>query len=175
MKLLGAIALAGLLVACGDTHNESTQHLNAGNKALGQNQFETAINEYEKAIEKNRDSHLAYYGMGLAYMKKNEYTKGSEALEKAVQIAPEQGMYQMYYGVSLFQKAVDDAQDAQAKKLGKKKEEVQADLSGVSFEKAEQHLHEAVKVIPDLWRAHYYLGKIYIAEDKAKEAANEYT
>ena len=176
MKRLGGLALALLIAACGgDSHNESTAHLNAGNKALGQNQFETAINEYDKAIEKNRDNHLAYYGEGLAYIKKNEYGKATDALEKAVQVAPEQGMYQMYYGIALYEKAVDDAKDAQAKKLGKKKEEIQVDLSGVSFEKAEQHLREALKLIPDLWRAHRYLGKIYFAEDKAKEAAGEFT
>jgi tetratricopeptide (TPR) repeat protein len=156
--------------------NASNEELNRGNKALQQNQFETAINAYEKSIEKDRDNHLAWYGMGLANIKRNEWTKAADGLEKAVQLAPEQGMYQMFYGVALYEKAVDDAKDTQAKKLNKKKEEItDPDLSGVSFEKSQQHLAEATKLIPDLWRAHYYLGRIYRAEEKAKDAANEFS
>jgi len=179
MKLLGALAVVGLVVTTAgcpnESKNESNVALQQGNKALGQNQFETAINEYEKAVEKNRDNHLAWYGMGLAYVKKNEWGKAVDALEKTVQIAPEQGMYQMFYGIALYEKAVDTAKDEQAKKANKKKEEIDPDLSAVSFEKSEQHLKEATKLIPDLWRAHYYLGKIYRAEDKSKDSAQEFT
>jgi tetratricopeptide (TPR) repeat protein len=179
MKLLGALVVVGLLVGAtgcpNESKNESNVALGRGNKALGQNQFETAINEYDKAIEKNRDNHLAWYGEGLAYLKKNDFAKASDALEHTVQLAPEQAMYQMFYGISLYEKAVDTAKEDQAKKANKKKEEIEVDLSGISFEKPEQHLKEATKLIPDLWRAHYYLGKIYRAEDKSKEAAQEFT
>jgi tetratricopeptide (TPR) repeat protein len=179
MKLLGALVVVGLLVGAtgcpNESKNESNVSLQAGNKALGQNQFETAINEYEKAIEKNRDNHLAWYGMGLAYLKKNDYAKATDSLEHTVQLAPDQGMYQMFYGIALFEKAVDTAKEDQAKKASKKKEEIDPDLSGVSFEKSESSLKEATKLIPDLWRAHYYLGKIYRAEDKSKDAAQEFT
>ena len=178
MKLLGASALVALvfLAGCPDSSkNDSNNLLNQGNKALQQNQYETAINLFEKAIEKNRDNHLAWYGMGLSWRKKNDYGKAVDALEHTVEIAPDQAMYQLYYGEALYQKSVDDAADAQAKKAGKKKEEIEVDLSTVSFEKAQQHLAEAVKLNPDLWRAHYFLGKIYRAQDKAKEAAEAFT
>ena len=33
--------------------------------------------------------------------------------------------------------------------------------SSVNFEKPQQHLQEAIKLNTDLWRAHYYLGRIY--------------
>jgi tetratricopeptide (TPR) repeat protein len=45
----------------------------------------------------------------------------------------------------------------------------------VSFEKAQQHLQEAVKLNKDMWRAHYYLGRIYREQDKPKEAATEFS
>jgi tetratricopeptide (TPR) repeat protein len=176
--MLGASALVALvfLAGCPDSSkNDSNNLLNQGNKALQQNQFETAINDYEKAIEKNRDNALAWYGMGLAWLKKNDYGKSVDALEHTVQIAPEQEMYQLFYGVALYDKAVDDAADSQAKKAGKKKEEIDVDLSTVSFEKSQQHLAEAVKLNPELWRAHYFLGRIYRAQDKAKEAADEFS
>ena len=70
-------------------------------------------------------------------------------------------MYQMWYGVSLYEKALKSARDDQAKKENKKPEEVQVDLATVNFEKARDHLKEAIKLNKDMWRAHYYLGRIY--------------
>ncbi|HUJ57083.1 MAG TPA: tetratricopeptide repeat protein [Kofleriaceae bacterium] len=179
MKLLGALVTAGLLVALAacpnDAKNESTNALNAGNKALGQKQLETAINEYEHAIEKNRDNHLAWYGMGLAYIEKQDYDKASDSLQHTVDLAPDQPMYQMWYGISLYDKAVQDAAQTQAARLNKKPEEIDPDLSAVNFEKPQQHLQEAVKLNSDMWRAHYFLGRIDRATDKPKDAAEEFT
>ena len=41
----------------------------------------------------------------------------------------------------------------------------------MNFEKPLQHLQEAVKLNKDMWRAHYYLGRIYREADKPKDAA----
>ena len=179
MKLLAICFASAVLVGTAgcpnESRNESTKLTNDGNKAVGQKQYETAIALFDKAIEKNNDNHLAHYGRGLSYLAKNDPGKAAEDLEKCVQLAPEQPMYQMYYGISLFEKAVDQAKDDQARRANKKKEEIDVDLSGVNFEKAEQHLKEAIKDNADMWRAHYYLAKIYRAGDKAKEAAEEFT
>jgi tetratricopeptide (TPR) repeat protein len=176
MKIAAVVFAAFALSGCGESsNNESNTLLNAGNKALQQNQFDTAINNYEKSVEKNRDNALAWYGMGLAYIKRNEYDKAADKLAHTVQLAEDQGMFQMFYGIALYEKAVDDARDAQAKKANKKKEEIDPDLATVDFKTADQHLQQAVKLIPDLWRAHRYLGKIYAAQDKAKEAADEFS
>lgn len=176
MKIAGALITLLVLAGCpNDAHNEAAKLNTQGNKELGQKQYETAINSFEKAVEKNRDYHLAWYGMGVAYYQKNVYDKAVDALEKCVQLAPEQPMYQMMYGVATYEKIVDSAKEEQARKANKKKEEVDPDLSGAVFDKAQQHLVEAVKLNGDMWRAHYYLGKIYRAGDKAKEAAEEFT
>jgi tetratricopeptide (TPR) repeat protein len=174
---LGSIVLGVLLLAgCpNEAKNDSTKLANDGNKALGQKQYETAIGAFEKAVERNRDNHLAWYGMGYAWIQKADFGKAVDALEKTVQLAPEQPMYQMLYGISLFDKAVDSAKEDQAHRANKKKEEIDPDLSGVNFEKAQQHLQEAIKINPDMWRAHYFMGQIYRAGDKSKEAAEEFT
>lgn len=176
MKLVGLLVLPLALAACpNQAKNDSSTALNAGNKALGQKQYETAVAEFEKSVEKNRDNHLAWYGMGLTYIAKQDYTKAVDALEHTVQLAPDQGMYQMWYGVAEFDKAQQTAKEDQAKKQNKKPEEIEVDLSAVNFEKSQQHLQEAVKLIPQLWRAHYFLGQIARAQDKAKDAADEFT
>lgn len=178
MKIAGALAAVLLLAACpNESRNESSKLNNDGNKALGQKQYETAINDFEKAVEKNRDNHLAWYGMGVAYYQKNDYAKAVDPLEKAVQAAPEQPMYQMMFGLSLYMKALDSAKEDLAHKLNKKKEEISDEDAAASatYEKAQQHLQEAIKINTDMWRAHYYMGKIYKAEDKPKDAADEFT
>jgi tetratricopeptide (TPR) repeat protein len=180
MKIAGAVSGVLLLALAGcpnDAHNEAAKLNNDGNKALGQKQYETAITDFEKAVEKNRDYHLAWYGMGVAYYQKNDYSKAVDPLEKAVAAAPEQPMYQMMYGLALYMKAVDSARDDLAHKLNKKKEEISEDdaAPNASYEKAQQHLQEAIKINGDMWRAHYYMGKILKAQDKAKDAADEFT
>ena len=82
-------------------------------------------------------------------------------------------MYQMWYGVSLYEKAVQLAREEQARKENKKPEEVKPDLGSINFEKPQQHLQKAVELNKDMWRAHYYLGRIYREQDKPKDAATE--
>jgi tetratricopeptide (TPR) repeat protein len=173
MKLLGAFFVL-LCAGCpNQAKNDSVQFMNAGNKAAGAKQFEVAVQEYQKAVDKYSDNHSAWYGMGGAQAARGEWDKASDAFARAVQIADNQPMYQMWYGISLFEKAAKQAKDDQARKENKKPEEVQVDLGVVNFDKAQQHLQEAVKLNGDMWRAHYYLGKIYRAQDKPKEAATE--
>ena len=179
MKLVGGVSIlacgAFALVGCNQALNDSKTAANVGAKAYGQKQYDTAITEYQKAIEKYKDNHVAWYGLGASYIGRGDWEKASEAFSKAVAIDDKQSMYQMYYGVSLYEKAVKGAREDQAKKLNKKPEEVSPDLSGVNFDTAVQHLQEAVKINGDLWRAHYYLGRIYREGDKAKDAADEFT
>jgi tetratricopeptide (TPR) repeat protein len=174
MKLLGAFILVLCVAGCPDqSKNQSKKFLADGNKAIGQKQFDTAITAYDHAIEKWTDNHLAHYGKGLAFAGRGEWDKAADSFSNAVRLAPEQAMYQMYYGVSLYEKAVKEAREDQARKENKKPEEIKVDLSAVNFEKAQQHLAEAVKLNKDMWRAHYFLGRIYREQDKPKESASE--
>jgi tetratricopeptide (TPR) repeat protein len=178
MKLVAAIASAALLCLAGcsnDARNSSVKAANEGAKAMGQNQWETAIERYQKAIERYRDNHAAWYYLAYAYSKKNDWKNAVDAAQNAVQLARDQPMYQLFYGLALYEKAKQQAAEQQAAKDGKKPEEIVPDMSGVSFEKPLQHLAEAVKLNPDLWRAHYYLGRIYRDTGKVKEAAEAFT
>jgi tetratricopeptide (TPR) repeat protein len=175
MKLLGALLLFVLAGCPNQALNDSKTALAAGNKANGAKQFDTAITSFETATSKYHDNHLAWYGMGGAQAGKGDWTKASDAFAVAVQLEDKQPMYQMWYGVSLYNKAVEAQRQDQAKRENKKPEEVQVDLTGVNFEKPMQHLQEAVKLNGDMWRAHYFLGRIYREQDKPKDAANEFS
>lgn len=173
MKQLGLMVLV-LATACGDSaQNDSKTASNAGNKALEAKQFDSAITEFTKATERYPDNHYAWYGLGAAQAKKGDWAKAADAFGRSVQIEDKQPTYQKLFGMALYEKAVASARDDQAKKLNKKPEEVEVDLSQVNFEKPMQHLQEAVKLNGDMWQAHYYLGKIFREQDKPKDAASE--
>ncbi len=176
MKL--AFVLAGLVTLAGcpnQSKNDSMTALNNGNKANGSKQFDTAIAEYQKAVELMKENHLAWYGMGAAQAARAQWDKSSDAFAQAVQLEPDQAMYQMWYGISLFEKARMQAREQQAHKENKKPEEIAVDLSVVNFQTPQQHLQKAIELNKDMWRAHYYLGQIYRAQDKPKDAADEFS
>lgn len=178
MKLVGIAATALVVVLAGcpnEARNDSIRILRDCVKGYGQKQFETAIAECQRAVEKWSDNHSAWYTLGGAYAQKKDWTHAVDAMSHAVQIVPEQAMYQLQYGRFLYEKAVQGAREAEAGRENKKPEEVDPDLTSVSFEKPLQHLQEAVKLNNDLWRAHYYIGRIYRDTGKSKEAADELT
>jgi tetratricopeptide (TPR) repeat protein len=178
MKLVGIIATVLLLATTGcpnEARNDSIRAANDGAKAYGQKQYDTAVAAYTKATERWSDNHVAWYGLAGAYWGKQDASKASDAAGHAVQIAPEQAMYQLLYGWFLYEKAVQTAREDQGRRENKKPEEIIPDLTNVNFEKALQHLKEAIKLNNDLWRAHYCIGRIYRDTGKSKEAADELT
>jgi tetratricopeptide (TPR) repeat protein len=182
MKLVEILATALLVASAGastgcpnESRNDTINASNEGTKAYGLKQYDTAINAYKRAVEKWSDNHVAWYGLGGAYAGRQDWTNAADAMSHAVQIAPEQGMYQLFYGRFLYEKAIQGAREDQAKRENKKPEEVTPDLTNVNFEKPLQHLQEAVKLNNELWRAHYYIGRIYRDTGKSKEAAEELT
>jgi tetratricopeptide (TPR) repeat protein len=182
MKLAGIIATALLVASAAlsagcpsESRNESIRSANEGTKALGQKQYETAVAAYKQAVEKWSDNPVAWYGLAGAYAGKQDWGNAAEAASHAVQIKPEQGMYQLLYGRFLYEKAIQTAREDQARRENKKPEEVTADLTSVNFEKALQHLQEAIKLNNELWRAHYYTGRIYRDTGRSKEAAEQLT
>lgn len=175
MKLVAMLAVL-LLAACPNkSRNESIKASNEGTKAYGAKQFETAIERYTKAVEKWSGNHVAWYGLAGAYIGKKDWKNAADAMEKAVQEKDDEAMYHMVYGYTLYEKAIFTAKEDTARRENKKPEEVTPDLTNVNFEKAMQHLQQAIKLNGELWRAHYYIGRIHRDTGKAKEAAEAFT
>lgn len=182
MKLVGAVATAALLFGLGGgcmdtTQNDAKKIANEGTVAFGQHQYDTAIDRYKKAVEKWPEHHTAWYNLAKSYAAKKDWANAADAMSHAVQIVPDQAMYNLTYGRMLYEKAVAAARVEQAAKVSAetKPESITPDLSGVNFEKATEHLQTAVKQNDELWRAHYYIGRIDRDTGKAKESADAFT
>jgi len=174
MRIVAATACVALLALSGcpnSTRNDSVTLANKATEAYGKKQYETAIDMFTKSTDKWRENHKAWYGMAAAYSMKQDWTNAEKAASTAVQIAPEVAMYQLMYGKTLYKKIIATARQEQADREKKKPDQVEVDVSSLNFEKALQHLQEAVKLNNDLWRAHMYIGLIYRDTGKYKEAA----
>ncbi len=168
--------LGGSLVGCSPgQRNESVQFANEGTKAYGQKQWETAIERYNKATERWKDNHSAWYGLAAAYAQRREWAKASDAASQAVSLEPDTAMYHLMYGRTLYEKAIQQTKEDQARKENRKVEEVEPDLSNVNFEKPLQHLQQAIKLMPELWRAHYLVGNIHRFAGRTKESAEAFS
>lgn len=173
--LLGLGLLAGAAGCPNEGRNAAKKANLAGTKASAAKQFDEAIVNYKKATDSDRTYHPAWWGLGTAQYQRGEFGEAADAFGKAVELAPEQAMYQMMLGIALYEKAVKQAKTEQALKAGKPADDYRPDLSAVNFEKPLQALQEALKLNGELWRAHYYTGRIFRATDKSREAADEFT
>lgn len=164
-----------LCAGCPDQErNESIKRTNAGAKALSAKQYETAINELKEAT-RYKENHYAWYLLGESYRGKKDYAHAVEALAESVRVKPDNVMYQMMYGVSLYDKEVQQAREDLARAQNKKPNEVEIDYSQLKFDQAEQHLQAAVKLNPDLYYEHHYLGRIARETGRPREAAEEFS
>ena len=179
MKLVGAVILAmAAIISTGcpnSSRNDSIRLKNEGTAHYAKKQWESAIERYQRATEKWHENHTAWYELSLAYTQRRDWDKAAEAAQTAVQIVPDQVMYQQNYGYILYERAKLETLKHQADKEGKKPNEVVADYSNTNFEKSLQHLQEAVKLNNDLWYSHYLIGSIYRFQQKPKEDAAELT
>jgi tetratricopeptide (TPR) repeat protein len=158
-----------------NTRNASVDHLNACTKAIAARQYDAAIAECQAATTTWEGNHLAWYAWASAHMARSEWEQATAAVEHAVALRPDQGMYQLYYGISLYEAERQKAREDQANKDHKKPKEVSIDLSVLRLDAARDALLRATELAPDLWRAHYYLGRVYRDLDDAKRAAKQFT
>lgn len=158
----------------GATRNASVDEFNACNKAIIAQQFDAAIAACQRATNKWAGNHLAWYAWASAHMAKNEWQKARDTVEHAVALRPDIAMYQLYYGISVYEAELERARDEQARRDNKRPEEVVIDPALLKLDTARDALRRAVKLGPDLWRAHYYLGRVYRDLGEARREAEQF-
>ncbi|HSR97394.1 MAG TPA: tetratricopeptide repeat protein [Kofleriaceae bacterium] len=154
--------------------NASVDHLNACNKAIAARQYDAGIAECQAATKAWPENHLAWYAWASAHMAKGEWAAARDAVQHSVALRPDQGMYQLYHGISLYEAEQQQAREEQARKENKKPDEVAVNPAALKLDPARDALLRAIKLAPDLWRAHYYLGRLYRDRDDAKHAAEQF-
>jgi len=140
--------------------NASVEHTNRCIQAINVRNYDVAMTECQAAITAWDGNHLAWYTRATVHMAKSEWPQATAAVEHAVQQRPDLGMYQLYYGLSLYE-SIRQAKDPKA--------------PGVPTpDRARDALRRATKLAPDLWRAHFYLARAYRDVDDARRAAEQF-
>jgi tetratricopeptide (TPR) repeat protein len=107
-------------------------------------------------------------------MARDEWTKAAAALERAVALRPDLAMYQMTYGISLYEAEVGRARQDRARKDRKESDDGgSSDPPVLRLDAARAALVRAITIAPNLWRAHSYLGFLYRDLRDPRAAAEE--
>ncbi len=153
----------------------SVEHLNACNKSIAARDYGGGIVECQAATRIWDGNHLAWYAWASAHLARREWSQARSAIERAVTLRPDLAMYQLYHGIALYELARQQARDDQARRDHKRPEEVEIDPSVLKLDAARDALLSATRAVPELWRAHYYLGRIYRDLDDGRRAAVQLT
>lgn len=154
-----------LLAGCPDKDkHESIELTNQGVEKFNNQSWDTAIQQFKDATHKWQGNHSAWYSMGEAYGKQDKWKDAAEAYQQAAKHKKDDAMYHMRVGQALYNAAVKAATNdsGEVKKLG-------------NLSEAENALEKAVELNKDLFRAHFYLGEIYLESDRPKDAAESWT
>ncbi|MEO7734962.1 MAG: tetratricopeptide repeat protein [Kofleriaceae bacterium] len=156
-----------------EIRNASVDHLNACNKAIVAKHYDVALKECELATKAWAGNHLAWFALGSAYIARTEWSPARTAAEQAVVLRPDQPMYQLYYGIALYEAEVQRAREDQARRENKKPDEITLDPTALKLDQARDALVRATRLAPALWRGHYYLGRVYRDLDDPRRAAEQ--
>ena len=137
--------------------NASVKRMNAAVAALDNRQTAEAVQALTEAVKVWPGNHAAWYALGGAYtaMTPPDWAKAADAFEHATAAAPSQGMYWLFRGVASY--------------------ELARTATPLDFTAARTAFTEALALDAKLWRAHYYLGRIYRDTGFPKTAAEELT
>jgi tetratricopeptide (TPR) repeat protein len=155
--------------------NVSVDHLNACNQRILAGRYDDALAECEAAAAAWPGNHLAWYEAASAHIARRRWREARAAAERAVAMRPDLAMYQLYYGISIYEAEQQRVRDEQAAREQRAPDEVAIDPSALNLEAARDALFRATRLGPELWRAHYYLGRIYRDLGDGRHAAEQFS
>lgn len=94
-RYLTIAVVSALLILAGC----SSSHLSQGNRAMNKNDFETARQHFEQALERNPDNVKALTGLGMAFYKLTELDQAEANLSRALELNPKNGAAALYLGL----------------------------------------------------------------------------
>lgn len=149
-----ALALVGamFLVGCGSKGmNDSIRQANEGIRMYRSGQLNSAEGLLDQATKLADDNDNAWYNLGLVRTELKKWDAAVEAFQGAVKMRGENGKYQYHLGRAYLRTEPPNNQLAQ------------------------QHFEKATELNPKNFKALFFLGKVYAARGKVKEAAEVWT
>lgn len=177
--LFAGLAALLLLAGCpSQDKKKSIEKANKGVQMLRQKSYDGAESLLVDAANTFRDNHTAWYNLGLARDGLKKFGDAAEAYAQAAKVSSKQPMYHMQHGIASYNGLIEDVRKRTARTTGQEVAQVnveEIDLTSANFDPAIQSLEAALKLNDKLFRAHYFLGRIYRHQDKVAEAAQAFT
>ena len=165
--------------------NLSIDALNSCNEAIVQKRFTAAIGACRSSIAAWQGNHLAWYAAANAHVARDEWKDAAASLAHAVALRPDIAMYQMMYGIALYEVEVERFRQERMNRAASKPSdddddssesaERPADAPVLHLDAARAALVRAATIAPTLWRTHSYLGLVYRDLRDPRAAAEELT
>ncbi|MCX7919996.1 MAG: tetratricopeptide repeat protein [bacterium] len=95
---------------------QAGKHFNLAAAAFDQNDFQTAINEYRKALEYKPDVPEIYHNLTLAYIQAGQFDSAIESGLKSLQLTPTNAEMHYYLGIAYEQKNLNEQAIAEYRK-----------------------------------------------------------
>lgn len=147
--LFVSLALLAASGCANEQLNASIEHMNLGIEAFKNGSHGKAVEQFEEAAKGYPENHVAWYYLGQSYREQEQWEEAAEAFANAVKVKPDNAMYQMFLGISLYH-------------AGKQS-------------MASSYLEKAIQLEQRLYRAHWYLGGIYSDTERPQEAAQAWS
>jgi tetratricopeptide (TPR) repeat protein len=136
-------------------------------RATAAGELDAAIRACRQATATWEGNHLAWYTLSSAHMAKGQWPEARATVARSVALRPDLAMYQLYHGVAIYEEELQ----ATGAGLGKPLTATSAPSAGLVA--ARDALRRAARLNPALWRAHFYLGRVYRDLDDARRAAEQ--
>jgi tetratricopeptide (TPR) repeat protein len=147
--------------------NASVDLLNVCTREVAARRYDAGIAACAAATRLWDGNHLAWYSAASAHIAKRDWAAAVTAVERAVALRPDQAMYQLYRGIAHYEAAQARAEPAHG--------DPAATGLPPRLGAARDALRVATRLAPELWRAHYYLGRVYRDLDDSQRAAEQFT
>ena len=180
-KLLAVLfAVLILVLGCSDPEKTKVEHYNKGMEYVNNENWKSAILEFQNAVQADPKYADARYQLGLAYLKDDQPKKAFSELLRATSLKPENLDAQLIVGQMLFSaKQFDESRERALKILEIDPEYVDAltllafiQSATGQFQEAEEYINKAISIEPE--RSDSYINKALIlaAQNSDEEAEN---
>ncbi len=160
-KVISSKLRADSMTQLGDCHRAAT----AGD-------FPAAIRACRTATATWEGNHLAWYTLASAHMALGQWPEARATVARSVALRPDLAMYQLYHGVAIYEEELQ-AVAATAAATGAAAGKARPELTSPALVAARDALRRAAKLNPALWRAHFYLSRVYRDLDEPRRAAEQ--
>lgn len=156
---------------------DSITQLGACHRAATAGDFGAAIRACRTATATWEGNHLAWYTLASAHMALGQWPEARATVARSVALRPDLAMYQLYHGVAIYEEELQvvaasaaTAAASGAAAAAKPRPEV----TSPALVAARDALRRAAKLNPALWRAHFYLARVYRDLDEPRRAAEQF-